>query len=258
MSTDFDPDKYLPTIDAILSVANLEEVTVKRIRNALQELFGVDLSQDKKQVNELILNRYQDLAARREKEEKLTKQEMERQDALLAAKLSREENERLSKRASRNSTTTTSSSSSSTARSKTSPPKRKRKPLTEAQIANNPFNREMYLSPELAAIIGVEKTSRPKVVKLLWSYIKDNNLQNPKDKRQIECDNKLHQLFKKKNVGSFEMNKLLSKHIFKPEDWDETPASSQAGEFQSSQVNLSEPIITSDDFEDVEPSSEEE
>lgn len=42
MST-YDPEHYRPMIDAILSVADLEEITVKRIRNALQELFAVDL-----------------------------------------------------------------------------------------------------------------------------------------------------------------------------------------------------------------------
>ena len=208
----------------------------------------------KKQINELILNRYQDLANRREKEAKLSKEEMERQDALLAAKLSREENTRLSKRSSRNGTSSTTTSGAT----KTSTTKRKRKPLTEAQIANNPFNREMYLSPDLTSVIGVEKTSRPKVVKLLWSYIKDNNLQNPNDKRQIECDEKLYRVFKKKSVGAFEMNKLLSNHIFKPEDWDDSTTSTPISSQVDNEINLSQPIIKSDDFVEDEPSSEEE
>lgn len=56
---------------------------------------------------------------------------------------------------------------------------------------------EKALSPELTNVIGVDKCSRPQVVKLLWAYIKDHNLQNPQDKRQIECDEKLQKLFKK-------------------------------------------------------------
>ncbi|CUM45371.1 SWIB/MDM2 domain-containing protein [Debaryomyces fabryi] len=62
---------------------------------------------------------------------------------------------------------------------------------------NSAFFQEQNLSNELADVIGVEKCSRPQVVKLLWAYIKDNNLQNPDDKRQIICDTKLHALFKK-------------------------------------------------------------
>ena len=54
----------------------------------------------------------------------------------------------------------------------------------------------MALSPELTNVIGVDKCSRPQVVKLLWAYIKDHNLQNPQDKRQIECDEKLQNYLK--------------------------------------------------------------
>lgn len=62
---------------------------------------------------------------------------------------------------------------------------------------NSAFFQEQHLSSELEAVIGVEKSSRPQVVKQLWTYIKDNNLQNPDDKRQILCDAKLQELFKK-------------------------------------------------------------
>lgn len=62
---------------------------------------------------------------------------------------------------------------------------------------NTAFFQEQHLSNELADVLGVEKCSRPQVVKLLWAYIKDNNLQNPDDKRQIICDTKLQALFKK-------------------------------------------------------------
>lgn len=62
---------------------------------------------------------------------------------------------------------------------------------------NSAFFQEQHLSNELADVLGVEKCSRPQVVKQLWAYIKDNNLQNPDDKRQIICDTKLQALFKK-------------------------------------------------------------
>lgn len=75
---------------------------------------------------------------------------------------------------------------------------------------NNPFNREMALSHELYNVLGIEKTSRPQVVKLLWAYIKDHELQNPKDKRQIICDDKLQKLFKKSEYQSkFPLNLFL-------------------------------------------------
>ncbi|KAI5966644.1 hypothetical protein KGF57_000608 [Candida theae] len=214
--SEYEPDKYLPTIDAILSVANLEEITVKKIRKALQELFGVDLNEHKKEINEVILNRYYNLQRSREEESEAAKdrdrEEMERQDALLAAKLSRQETVR-QPRAKRRLTKTSTSTSTSSTKEKT------------RRAPNNAFNREMALSHELQDVIAQEKCSRPQVVKHLWAYIKANNLQNPNDKRQIMCDDKLQKLFKKKTVGSFEMNRILSKHIYVPDDNDYTSSS---------------------------------
>lgn len=69
--------------------------------------------------------------------------------------------------------------------------------------ANNAFFQEKNISPELQAIIGMEKCSRPQIVKQLWAYIKDNNLQNPEDKRKINCDEKLQTLFKKRMYMSY-------------------------------------------------------
>ena len=138
----------------------------------------------------MILQRYHDLVERRENDEKrkqeIDRKEMERQDALLAAKLLREEMGRFGKRTIRKATQTASKINSS-----------KSKSNTKRLAPNNAFNREMALSPELTNVIGVDKCSRPQVVKLLWAYIKDHNLQNPQDKRQIECDEKLQKLFKK-------------------------------------------------------------
>ena len=72
---------------------------------------------------------------------------------------------------------------------------------------------EKKLSEQLAAVIGPEDTSRPQVVKKMWVYIKANNLQNPDNKRNILCDEKLKALFGKDEITMFEMNKLLSAHL---------------------------------------------
>lgn len=68
-------------------------------------------------------------------------------------------------------------------------------------------------SPELAAIIGDAKIPRSEVTKKLWDYIKKNDLQNPKDRREILADDKLEPIFGKKKVTMFEMNKHVSKHL---------------------------------------------
>ncbi|KAL9934828.1 hypothetical protein V8E36_006603 [Tilletia maclaganii] len=83
---------------------------------------------------------------------------------------------------------------------------------------NNPFNRPLVLSAQMAEICGSAELSRPQIVKQLWAYIKGNDLQNPSNKRQILCDPKLQNLFGKPMVDSFEMAKLIGKHIKKKED----------------------------------------
>eukprot|EP01095_Lingulamoeba_sp_RSL-Kostka_P006528 TRINITY_DN2052_c1_g2_i1.p1 TRINITY_DN2052_c1_g2~~TRINITY_DN2052_c1_g2_i1.p1 ORF type:complete len:262 (-),score=99.57 TRINITY_DN2052_c1_g2_i1:32-817(-) len=73
---------------------------------------------------------------------------------------------------------------------------------------------KQYLSESLAKVCGVHYENRFQVVKLLWIYIKANNLQNPSDKRIILCDDNLKQIFKRDRVHMMTMNKLLSDHLF--------------------------------------------
>jgi len=55
------------------------------------------------------------------------------------------------------------------------------------------------------------------VHKLLWKYIKQNKLQNPRKMSDIICDKQLRLIFEKETVGQFEMFKLLNKHFPKKE-----------------------------------------
>ena len=68
-------------------------------------------------------------------------------------------------------------------------------------------------SAELAEIVGKDDLPRSQVVKKVWDYIKKNDLQDAKDKRQINADDKLGKIFGKKSVSMFEMNKHLSAHL---------------------------------------------
>lgn len=68
----------------------------------------------------------------------------------------------------------------------------------------------------LAAIVGSEPIARPQITKKMWEYIKANNLQNPKNKRNILADEKLKPIFNgKAEVTMFEMTKLVGQHVTK-------------------------------------------
>ncbi len=79
---------------------------------------------------------------------------------------------------------------------------------------NSAFMKPMKLSGELEAVVGKGPMPRSEVVKALWVYIKKNNLQNPKNKRNIVADANLKAVFGgKAEVSMFEMTKLVSKHL---------------------------------------------
>ena len=72
----------------------------------------------------------------------------------------------------------------------------------------------MKLTADLEAVVGKGPMPRSPVVKKLWAYIKKNGLQDPKNKRNINADEKLKAVFGgKKVVNMFEMTKLVSKHL---------------------------------------------
>jgi chromatin remodeling complex protein RSC6 len=71
-------------------------------------------------------------------------------------------------------------------------------------------------SADLAEIVGKKDLPRSEVVKKMWEYIKKHDLQDAKDRRQINADDKLEKIFSKKSVSMFEMNKHLSAHLTAP------------------------------------------
>lgn len=79
---------------------------------------------------------------------------------------------------------------------------------------NAAFMKPMTISPELALVVGAGPMPRSEVVKGLWAYIKQHNLQNPANKRNILADDTLKAVFGgKAEVTMFEMTKLVSAHL---------------------------------------------
>lgn len=82
-----------------------------------------------------------------------------------------------------------------------------------AAKANSKFMAPITPNETLAAVIGAKPVPRTEIVKKLWAYIKKNNLQDKKNKRNINADAKLKPIFGKAQVTMFEMTALVSKHI---------------------------------------------
>jgi len=91
----------------------------------------------------------------------------------------------------------------------------KKAPAKKAKRAPNPaFMKPMTPSALLASVVGANPMPRTEVTKKLWQYIKKNNLQDAKNRRMINADDKLKPIFGgKAQVSMFDMTKLVNKHL---------------------------------------------
>jgi upstream activation factor subunit UAF30 len=79
---------------------------------------------------------------------------------------------------------------------------------------NAAFMKAMQPSEALGAVVGSKPIPRTEVTKKIWDYIRKNNLQDAKNRRQINADDKLRPVFGgKKSVSMFEMTKLVNNHL---------------------------------------------
>jgi upstream activation factor subunit UAF30 len=76
------------------------------------------------------------------------------------------------------------------------------------------FMKPMQPSTALAAVVGSSALPRTEVTKKLWAYIKRNGLQDSKNRRAINADDKLRPVFGgKSQVSMFDMTKMVNKHL---------------------------------------------
>ncbi|HMD61615.1 MAG TPA: SWIB/MDM2 domain-containing protein [Opitutaceae bacterium] len=66
----------------------------------------------------------------------------------------------------------------------------------------------------LSAVVGSKPLPRTELTKKLWDYIKKNGLQDKKDRKMINADGALKNVFGgKAKVSMFEMTRLVSGHV---------------------------------------------
>ena len=93
-------------------------------------------------------------------------------------------------------------------------PKKAAKKSGAKRKPNAAFMKAMTPSGVLAAVVGSMPLPRTEVTKKIWDYIKKNKLQDSINRRLINADEKLRQVFGgKRQVSMFEMTKLVSNHL---------------------------------------------
>ena len=96
----------------------------------------------------------------------------------------------------------------------TKKPAAKKKKSGAKRKPNAAFMKPMQPSAALGAVIGNGMMPRTEVTKKIWAYIKRHGLQDSKNRRNINADEKLKDVFGgKKQVSMFEMTNPVNKHL---------------------------------------------
>ncbi|KAG5247696.1 protein TRI [Salix suchowensis] len=180
----------------ILRRSDLDTATAGSIRRQLEEDLGVDLSEKKKFIREQIDTFLETLNEGEGKSGNVSENENSKNDAVEGEE---NENDGVKEEEEEEETETKGSKGSN----KTGKVKKR-----------GGFAKLSSLSPQLQAVVGVPELARTEVVKKLWAYIREKNLQDPKNRKNIKCDEALRAVFCVNLIDMFQMNKALSKHIW--------------------------------------------
>src|SRR5688572_11567166 len=92
--------------------------------------------------------------------------------------------------------------------------KRAKKATGRKRTPNPAFMRPLQPSAKLAAVIGNSPMPRTQVISKLWAYIKRNGLQDAKNRRAINADEKLRPLFGgRSQVTMFDLAKIANQNL---------------------------------------------
>lgn len=217
-------DTSLPMVDeaqltdairTILQDADLEQLSRRMIRKQLEAQFHMDLSHYKDMINATILELIEAQTQQQEDEEEEGEGGEEDAEEPEPSEGEEDADDEYDVQPRKKARTTAA------AKKKASPVKRKRAAPSangDEKKTSNAFNMLLSLSPELASVVGSETMARPQIVKSLWEYIREHDLQDPSNKRHIIFDDKLRSVFQRDSVTMFSMNKFVKRHVRKPED----------------------------------------
>ncbi|KAM1002759.1 hypothetical protein FF1_003140 [Malus domestica] len=186
----------LTRLREILGTSDLDTATAGSVRRQLEADFGVDLSDRKKFIRDQI-----DIYLETQTEPQDEEAEQEVGEASENAKQNdhvkeedeEEEEEEGEEKGSK---------------------RKRRKTVDKGVVKRGGFNKICSLSPQLQEFVGEPEMARTEVVRRIWAYIREKDLQDPKNRRNIRCDESLHSLFHVNSINMFQMNKVLSKHIW--------------------------------------------
>jgi len=178
-------------ISEILDAADLTSITAKKVRQELEAKLDTDLTDKKKEIDNLVLE------ILNEKQKGNGKKES-------ASEESEEDEAPKKKRAKKASSEDESDDEAA----------KKKKPAAKGgKKGGTGYTKMCKLSPELAKVMGEESMARHEVVKKMWALIKEKNLADPKNRQFAICNDELLPVFGIKRFRTFGMMKYLKNHF---------------------------------------------
>jgi upstream activation factor subunit UAF30 len=84
----------------------------------------------------------------------------------------------------------------------------------KAKSGSPGLTRPVQPDAKLAVVVGVRPLPRTQVVKKMWDYVKAEGLQDRKNRRMINADDKLRPIFGgKRQISMFDMAKVINNHV---------------------------------------------
>ncbi|KAK7871516.1 hypothetical protein R5R35_010230 [Gryllus longicercus] len=239
-------------ITAILKDADLTTMSAKKVRQQVEEKLDVDLTDRKKEIDDLVmecLQEKQDGKGKDNSKKKNSKDDDEEEDEEEEDEEEEEEEEeekpkpkrgggkKPAKRAKKGSSEESDEGSDDDASDEEYSPSKKSKggakkgkPAAKKKKGSDSdsdedwakprksgggggYTRAYNLSPELAAVVGQDSMARHEVVRKVWAIIKERNLYDPKNKQFAICDDELMKVFGVKRFRTFGMMKYLKNHF---------------------------------------------
>uniref|UniRef100_M0ZJF1 SWIB/MDM2 domain containing protein n=1 Tax=Solanum tuberosum TaxID=4113 RepID=M0ZJF1_SOLTU len=220
-----------------LSTSDLNITTNTDVRRKLEEDFNIDLSDRKvfirEQIDLYLESHYQVNQENENNEEEMEEENDQGPSAEVKSQVSEEEEDPKEEEEEEDPEEEEEEESEAVAKVKRKSSKKKPGKKNESgKRKTGGFTKLCSLSPQLQKITGEAELARTEVVKRMWHYINENDLKNPSDKRIINCDDTLRELFGVDTIGMFEMNKALTKHIW-PLDSDGVSTITTSGSVNS-------------------------
>ncbi|KAK0416245.1 hypothetical protein QR680_012372 [Steinernema hermaphroditum] len=211
-------------IAALIKSHGIDKLTPKNIRQHLSEKFNADFSEHRKTIDSLTYNLIQESqkSSKEASEAKEAESNNESSDESILDDPPAKQSKAKKKRAHDDVDAEDDLMSRVKRRRGASAPKKPRKTTKKPKDENAPKKRTAFtkicaLSDELSEMLGRRYMTRSDVVSCMWSYFRENDLLDPKDKRWVRCDTRLRDLCKKDKVLAFGVMKFLGPHITEAE-----------------------------------------